>query len=151
MAIVSVAIVMSFHLKSKPGDIGTSTSPIPISLCLACRGIASLICHRKEDSASSWDHILATRRSLPHLRSGKLYQDSIKVQQTSSTRSSGMEDTSRIHSSCDRHRGSLCVIPFNKCKEQPMKASIAQLPMMTIWLGIPSLMLKPSLAHEVHP
>jgi hypothetical protein len=68
MAIVSVAIVLSFHLKSKPSKLGNSTFPPP-HIWLLIRY------HRKARRPTTRHNFLDPVAAVSSLRAGELHQD----------------------------------------------------------------------------
>lgn len=73
---------------------------------------------RKASRAPSRHCILATRRGLLAIRTGKLHQNRIELQSTSRAGAGGLEDPARLHRSRDGYCGFVYTIPFNQFKDE---------------------------------
>jgi hypothetical protein len=105
MAIVSVAIVLSFHLKSKPSALGTL--PLPVS-----SHSTSLIHHRKANRTSTRHRFLATFLSMHGVRIVELHKHRSPFQSAAGIGANGVEDADCIHCGIKRHRSHMCAVPL---------------------------------------
>jgi hypothetical protein len=109
MAIVSVAIVLSFHLKSKPSALGKLSSQLSLSTIL--------IQHRKALRFTTRYHLLASIPSMHGVRIIQLHQYGIKIQSTASVGANGVEDAVCIHCGIECYSSDVCLVPLYRCEE----------------------------------
>jgi hypothetical protein len=109
MAIVSVAIVLSFHLKSKPSALGMLSRQLSLSTIL--------IQHRKALRFTTRYHLLASLPSMHGVWIIKLHQYGVKIQSTASVGANGVEDAACIHCGIECYSSDVRVIPLYECGE----------------------------------
>lgn len=98
MAIVSVAIVLSFHLKSEPKPLGKTINQ-------ACAFViqSAYLCCRETIRTAARNHLLVTGYGMYAIRTVELHQYRVTVQSTTSNCADRMEDANCVHHSIRRH------------------------------------------------
>jgi hypothetical protein len=109
MAIVSVAIVLSFHLKSEPTPLGK----LPKRLSLQYDGMLTMCC-RKAIRATSGNNILVTIHGMHAIGAVELYPNNFTLQSAASIGANGVEDAGRIHCGIVCHRCDVHTVSLNE-------------------------------------
>lgn len=117
MSIVAVAIVLNFHLKSKPSTLGKRPQ--------RQHDRSIMLTRRREEVVTSARYcVLATVASMPIVGSSQLHQYSLRLQPPSGTCSNRLENTDCIYCGRSSDSGYLRVVIVYKCAE-PLDAPIS--------------------------
>ena len=112
MAIVSVAIVLSFHLKSAPSALGMFSVPY------ACTAVpwGHINECRKTICAALGHHLLDSVLVVLASRTVELYSYSHAVQPAIGLGAVGLEDADCVYDSVCGHRRDLCTASLYECR-----------------------------------
>ena len=109
MAIVSVAIVMSFHLKSEPTPLGKSIAK-PLHIMLTTL-------YRKAFRVATRNRLLASFDSVHVVWVVELHQHGLPVQHAAGARADRLEDAGRVHRGVKRDCCDVHIVSLYKCRE----------------------------------
>ena len=109
MAIVSVAIVMSFHLKSEPTPLGRSIAQ--------SHHIMLTTLYRKTFRVATGNRLLASFDSVHVVWVVELHQHGLAVQYAAGARADRLEDAGRVHRGVKCDRCDVHTVSLYECRE----------------------------------